>query len=82
MMRSAFIVLVKGFGTTLTYCSPSIGNVASDPDCPGEESSLGHLVAFLTHGPPEDNQVCKAEWPWECLLLLEVLIELSAPWVP
>ena len=53
-----------------------------DPDCPVEESSLGHLVASLACGSAEGDQVCKADWPWEHLLLLEGLVKLSAPCRP
>ena len=53
-----------------------------DPDSPISESSLGHLVASLACGSAEGDQINKAEWPQECLLLLEGPVKPGAPCRP
>ena len=50
-----------------------------DLDFPVGESSLGHLAASFACGSVEGDWIFEAEWPWEHLLILEVLIKLSAP---
>ena len=82
MRRIAFGALVRSFGATLTCSCSTTGNIATVIQIVLWKSLLGHLAASLGWGSVEGEQVHKAEWPQEHLLLLRDLIELGAPCRP